>query len=87
MDTHLTFNVAVILFCTTLIALIIPNIYYFENLHSNGGSQSVNKHSSLIMIIANITGLLLVFGILVWAIIRVFSTETTQSSSSYNAMY
>lgn len=81
---HLPFNVSVSVFCILLIALFIPNIYYYENIYSNGGTSSMGKNSAMVMIVLNIIALIVSALILLWSSMKFFEDHTSHGSKSYS---
>ena len=83
MDHHLTFNVAVILLSALVLAVSIPNIYYYEQLYANGGTQNMGSHSCLFMTILNIAPLILSTIMGAWGVIRVLGPVANGKASKY----
>lgn len=75
MDIHLTFNIGVIIFTIAIMGVLIPNIFYFEQIYNSEGTQNMGKHSAIVMVLLNSLALFFDFLILLWAVIRFFQTK------------
>jgi len=82
MDLHFTFNIAILAFTVSLLAILIPNIYFFEKIYNSGGTQNIGKHSALIMVVFNGLGTFLAFMFMIWAVVRMFSGKSESTKSS-----
>lgn len=66
-------KVSVLVFSVFLIAVFIPNIYYYEKIYNDGGTQSIGSQSALAMAVVNIVGLVVAALMSVWMVVLLFN--------------
>lgn len=81
MNTNLAFNVATLILVAIVIGVCIPNVYYFEKLYNDGGTQSMGPHSCMLMLIINIILMLIAFCLAVWSVVRMFGSDDSKQST------